>query len=61
MIDAERLDLAMLHAHNEVMETFKEFFMVYFGSRFPSPEEIAQQLNIPIELVIEAMSQEEEV
>ena len=59
MLDSERTDLALLHAQNEALESFKEFLYAYFQSRLPTPEEIATQLQLPVDLVIEAMMQEE--
>ena len=59
MLDSERTDLALLHAQNEALESFKEFLYAYFQSRLPTPEEIAMQLQLPVDLVIEAMMQEE--
>jgi len=59
MLDSERTDLAMLHAHNEAIESLKEFLAAYFQSRLPTPEEVAQKLDLPLDLVTEAMMQEE--
>ena len=60
MLDSERTDLALMHAQNEAMESLKEFLYAYFQSRLPTPEEVSQQLDLPIDLVIEAMAQPEE-
>lgn len=50
-----KTDEMVLHAQNETSEAFSKFLKVYLEDRLPTPEEIAEQLSVPLEDVMMAM------
>lgn len=57
----EQTDQYMLHAETSVYEDVGEFLSVYFSGRLPSAQEIADQLDIPLDQVEMAMASDEVV
>jgi hypothetical protein len=50
-----KTDKMILHAEMETMDSFGRFISAYFSERMPGALEIAQILNVPPELVQQAM------
>jgi hypothetical protein len=53
-------DDAVLRAEQSVVDTLSDFMMSYYKGRLPSVEEIAENLGIDPQTVIEALSLEED-
>jgi len=51
-----KTDKMILHAEIETMEAFGRFISAYFHERMPGTLEISQILNVPPELVAQAMA-----
>jgi len=52
-------DLMVVNAEGQVNEALGNFLAVYFADRLPTPEEMAELLNIPVERVRLALVKEE--